>query len=430
MHDEIGGECEGDNRSATQNEHEASGSRESPGESLLEHSNKHAILTIVLSVIGAMLTRPDNVQHAPPSQQPIRPLPAIANIYGSDLSAAAQCTNTDTNEDEDEELAVEFSRAGDDEPSDDAPQESTTNSNATTGSSPRSGKPSWLPSAYASLRERLTTEMKRSTTHMPSCYERCSFYEGTESPFLTARSQFQLDAGVFHQAAWFIWLPHLLVDRIPCPGCIKAGRKSSSGSAVYLQKHGFTDSPRRVVDVDRNIYLVGYRYLCGHGNCKRAYQSWNPDILDVLPPALSREFQFRLTYRSGLSHRLAVLLREAFRSGVGPDQFTTMIECFHYHRFDQLQVQFLEMVSDRMRGSLSQYWSTTNGFGEFRDLNGYAGFVPSASYFGHFYDMLVEESTPEIQQLISSLPAEILKQDHSFKVCIVSAFSRPNLISV
>ena len=102
-------------------------------------------------VTGATMARPDNMRPAPPSQQPSRPLPAVANIYGSDLSAAAQCANTDTDEDEDEELVIEFSRAGDDEPNNDAPQESTPNLNAT--GSPRSGKPSWLPSAYVSLRK-------------------------------------------------------------------------------------------------------------------------------------------------------------------------------------------------------------------------------------------------------------------------------------
>lgn len=59
-------------------------------------------------------------------------------------------------------------------------------------------------------------------------------------------------------------------------------------------------------------------------------------------------------------------------------------------------------------------------FGKFRDCEGYAGFVPSASYFGRFYDMLVEETAAESQQLIASLPADVVKQDHSFKVVCLS----------
>jgi hypothetical protein len=95
----------------------------------------------------------------------------------------------------------------------------------------------------------------------------------------------------------------------------------------------------------------------------------------------------------------------------------TMIESFHYRRFDLRQCQFLEMVSHQSSsGSLSSCWTTTSPFGEFGDRDGYAGYVPCAPYFARFYDMLVEESTPASKQLIASLPADILKQDHSFKV--------------
>jgi hypothetical protein len=94
-----------------------------------------------------------------------------------------------------------------------------------------------------------------------------------------------------------------------------------------------------------------------------------------------------------------------------------MIESFHYRRFDARHCQFLEMVSHRSSsGSLSSCWTTASPFGEFRDRDGYAGYIPRAPYFARFYDMLVEESAPASKQLISSLPADILKQDHSFKV--------------
>lgn len=77
------------------------------------------------------------------------------------------------------------------------------------------------------------------------------------------------------------------------------------------------------------------------------------------------------------------------------------------------------MVLDRQQGTLSRYWTATNPFSEFRDLDGYAGFVPSAPYFGRFYDRLVEESARETQQMIAALPVDALKQDHSFKVSYV-----------
>ena len=361
---------------------------------------------------------------------PILP-PTLPNPYGSDLNAAKEVSGEST-EEEDATMREEFSRSCDHEEfelerdtNDSNTNDSNTNetSRAATGTQTSkarsSAKPKWLPNEYQWLRERLTVEMNQNSSHMPSCYDRNSFYDGTDSTFLTARSTFQLDAGIFYQPLFFIWLPHVLVDRIPCPACLEAHRVRHLGSVVHLQKHGFTDMARRVVDTDRNIYIVGYRYLCGHKDCKRVYQSWSPAILQVLPPALARAFEFRLTYRSGITEQLATLLRESFHSGIGPDQFTTMVESFHYRRFDCLQTQFLEMVLDRQQGSLSRYWTATNPFSEFRDLNGYAGFVPSAPYFGHFYDRLVEESARETQQMIAALPVDVLKQDHSFKVSYV-----------
>lgn len=349
-------------------------------------------------------------------------LPDVPNPYGSDLRTAyeIESSEADNNNEEDSDLAGEFSRCDDEEllRNGNVPPDVEVNATRLGNSQfARSSKPSWLSIEYKQLRERLNEEMRCNTSHAPTCYDRKSFYEGVDCPFLAARVTYQLDAAIFYQPQFFIWLPHCLVDRIPCPACLEARRQPMSGPTVYLQKHGFTDRCRQVVDINRNVYIVGYRYLCGHPDCKRVYQSWSPAILNVLPPAIARSFEFRLTYRSGLSRQLTILLRNSFRSGIGPDQFTTMIESFHYQRFDELRAQFLEMVLDRStRGSLSQFWTAIKPFSCFGDPDGYAGFVPSAMYFGRFYDMLVEESSREIHQMIASLPADVLKQDHSFKV--------------
>jgi len=78
------------------------------------------------------------------------------------------------------------------------------------------------------------------------------------------------------------------------------------------------------------------------------------------------------------------------------------------------------MVSAHCAGSLQDCWSSNRPFGEFGDQDGYAGYVPSQGYFGCFYDMMVEAEAPELQQIISSRPANVLKHDHSFKVSIIS----------
>ena len=197
-----------------------------------------------------------------PADAPSHPI--LPNPYGSDLSAAQEASESTA--EEEVLMREEFSNSCDQESEGDggANDHPAANETPSTGKARGSAKPKWLPNEYQRLRERLTVEMNQNSSHMPSCYERNSFYNGTDSTFLAARSTFQLDAGIFYQPLFFIWLPHVLVDRIPCPACLEAHRVRQLGSVVHLQKHGFTDMARRVVDIDRNIYIVGYRYLCGH----------------------------------------------------------------------------------------------------------------------------------------------------------------------
>jgi len=276
--------------------------------------------------------------------------------------------------------------------------------------------PSWLENEYKSVREQLTIDVQKRAR--PACYDLGTFYTGsTDSPYLVSRAVFELGPGVFHQPRFFVWLPHcLLGDRIPCPDCKASGRRTPKGQCIFLQKLGWAERPRRVVDIDKCIYIIGYRYRCGHSACGRTYRSWSPAILNVLPRSLSNQFSFRLTYRSGLTNTLTGLLREAFRCGVGPQSFKSMIESLHYRRYDDLHLQYLEMLSDRKLGSMSSLLPKVTPFGAFGDRNGYAGFVPSAQYFRLFYDTLIEGCSREMVQRIAMLPARRLAVDDSYKV--------------
>jgi hypothetical protein len=171
-----------------------------------------------------------------------------------------------------------------------------------------------------------------------------------------------------------------------------------------------------VVNVNKCIYIIGYRYRCGNRLCGHTYRSWSPTILDVLPTSLSSQFTFKLTYRSGLSNALAGLLREAFRCGMGPQSFMSMVQSLHYHRYDQLHLQYLEMLSDRKKGNQSSFLAKVTPFGAFGDRDGYTGFVPSAQYFRLFYDNMIEGWSREMVQRMAMLPARRLGIDESYKV--------------
>jgi hypothetical protein len=99
-----------------------------------------------------------------------------------------------------------------------------------------------------------------------------------------------------------------------------------------------------------------------------------------------------------------------------------MVQSLHYHRYDELQLQYLEMLRDRKQGNMSQFFEKATPFGAFSDRDGYAGFVPSAQYFRVFYDVLIEGWSRELVQRLAMLPARRLGIDESFKVYIFVHF--------
>jgi hypothetical protein len=49
---------------------------------------------------------------------------------------------------------------------------------------------------------------------------------------------------------------------------------TKKGSTVFLSLLSWPRLPHRIVDIDRNIFVIGYPYYCGHEVCGTTYQSW------------------------------------------------------------------------------------------------------------------------------------------------------------
>jgi len=273
----------------------------------------------------------------------------------------------------------------------------------------RSTLPTWLEVDYADMRERLTDEMKKNVSRRPSCYVRGSFIDGSPSPFLVAEKKYQIQPEVFYKPKYFIWIPHTIVGRIPCPGC----RTAKNGNTIYLSPNSFPKSPRRVVDLDENIYIIGHRYFCR--TCGKSYQSWSPALLNVLPGALSKEFTHHLSYRGGLTGRLVALMRGCFLQGIGPAPFANLVRMNHLRRYEQLHLQYLETVYSRSQMPLS-HTGKYQSFSAFDDCDGYAGYTPSSGYFRNFYVNYIGSHAAEMDQYTAMLSAACLQIDHSFKV--------------
>lgn len=335
------------------------------------------------------------------------------NPHGSDNDPNDDVPSCKTANEEDD-LTIEFCNFDDD---DEIPP--TLRQSEATSPPTRSTMPTWLANEYDIARDQLAHQI--NATGQPECYRRGIFYHGGENSFLQYQSIFRLEPAMFQHYPWFVWLPHVLLGgRIPCPDC-RHNHRTRQGKPVLLQSLGWVDKPRRVVDIDHNTFIIGYRYRCV--TCHHTYRSWSTSILNVLPRALAAQFTFRLTFRCGLSDQLAALLRDTFRSGMGPEVFTQMIQSFHRRQFDQRHVQYLEMIRDRKDGILGAFHIKSKPFGRFNDRDGYAGYVPRAPYFCRFYDAMVEADEAEMRQHISMLPAKILAIDHSFKVCSLSMAS-------
>jgi hypothetical protein len=289
----------------------------------------------------------------------------------------------------------------------------------------RSTIATWLAKSYADLRERLASEMRRNLSGMPSCYDHHTFMDGSPFPFFATQKKFALEPDDLYQPTYFIWLPHVLLERktgIPCPNCLAAARVNDSGKPILLRAWGFPRTSRRVVDVDRCIQIVGYRYSCGHSECKKTYTSWSPALLSVLPRALSLQFPFHLTHRNGLSDQLVGMLRNSFHHGIGPVPFANAIRINHIRRYEHLHLQYLELIYARKQSAFAGFLPRFKPFGEFGNRDGYAGFIPSPRYFRNFYVRYISSHSHEMDQYTAMLSSELLQIDHSFKVCSLTNF--------
>jgi hypothetical protein len=328
----------------------------------------------------------------------------------------------DEDDKDDEDLEDEFADVDDDsEPCvsgniGSKPSSGQLNLTPTAGKQARATLPRWLNQKYGDLVAKIKHEISSNPNHLPKCYVARRFVEYPPDPIFTTKTfLMHFSPEMFFEPQFFIWLPHLF-QKILCPNCLMDGRRRPDGTQSILAKAGFSPAPRRVIDIDQNIYILGYRYYCGMKGCGKSYQSWSPAVLSVLSPALRIKFSFHLTHHLGLTDGLVALLRSSFQRGLGPAPFVEMIRTFHIRRHEQLHIQYLEMVKDRISSVQASFLPLHSPFGLWDDLDGYAGYVPSHKYFRSFYDVFIERHAAEIDQHMAMLSGRILCIDHSFKV--------------
>lgn len=212
----------------------------------------------------------------------------------------------------------------------------------------------------------------------------------------------------------FFWFPHFLVAALGCPCCGK-----------QLEKNGALP-PRRVTDIDHSFYIVTWSYFCRSG-CKTSFRGWSQRLLDSLPAYVRLAFPATLSRKSGLSHNVISQLRVGNQHKMGPQGVHSLLLEMHTLRFSRFQAQYLETIFELYQGQQSDNSQSTihtyfehkiPSFGNFGDLDGYAGFVPSERYLASMLNKVIEREEGDANQHTACLALDQLAIDDSHKVCI------------
>ncbi|THH28658.1 hypothetical protein EUX98_g5541 [Antrodiella citrinella] len=223
--------------------------------------------------------------------------------------------------------------------------------------------PTWLQKRYSDICSELNRLKEQEK--LPPCYEQGTFIMPMKVLIFNLKDVIQLEPLIFYHLEFFVWFPHLLVNCIPCPACRAAGRRcKSDGQPVVLRLHSLPQSPRHIIDLEYNTYIIGQRYYCDHKECGKSYLSWSPAIMDILSPVVTSQFTFYLTGRCGISDRVLELLCHCFQYSVGPLPFLELLRHNHLAFYEKRHWLYLSMIEHRKQ---TPYFSQLALFKQYGD---------------------------------------------------------------
>ncbi|KAG6818630.1 hypothetical protein H0H93_003334 [Arthromyces matolae] len=232
-----------------------------------------------------------------------------------------------------------------------------------------------------------------------------------EPAILLARHHY--DPSALFRPRVFLWLPHFYVTKLCCPRCHKT-----------LEKNGAL-APRRITDICDSFYIVTWGYYCRQG-CKTFFAGWNKELMATLPLYLRHAFPAILSPKGGVSREVELQLCVGNQHKMGPCGVRSLLFEMHTHRFNIIQLQYLEAIFELVRGrqDMEDYQSTLHEFvsekfpsiGNFSDPQGYAGYVPSESYLAAVMNRAIERDESDANQHTTCLAPDQLAIDDSHKV--------------
>ncbi|KAJ7901480.1 hypothetical protein B0H13DRAFT_2336060 [Mycena leptocephala] len=284
--------------------------------------------------------------------------------------------------------------------------------------------PDWLYRYFHRTIRPMITEKEKGRLVQPAIFTDAlpSFWIHPPEP-ICSLSKYSFDPFVLYRPRVFLWLPHFFVKTLLCPNCGKE-----------LEKNGAL-TPRRVVDIDSNFYIVSWAYYCRGGRindgCKKHFHGWSRTLLASLHPYLQLAFPAILTKKSGVSRNVMNQLRVGNQHKMGPSGVRSLPLESHTLRFSILQAQYLEAVFEMVRGrqihltgqlqtKLDSFLTEKiPSFGDFGNANGYAGFVPSDRYLTSILNKAIELDEADANQHTACQPQDLLAMDDSYRFWLI-----------
>ncbi|KAG6875262.1 hypothetical protein C0992_004529 [Termitomyces sp. T32_za158] len=269
--------------------------------------------------------------------------------------------------------------------------------------------PAWLQDAFDACVDQSSRKNCGADGLPPLYRDHQTFWFPRPSPYFQLRKP-KITPQDLYRCDIFLWDPECLIKegiRCPNPHC---------GARLWRLSH--IARPRRVVDLDRTFWILGYRYRCPQ--CVRpqsiTFRSWDPRILAVLPHALAAEFPAQLSHQSGISKPALNLMRSCFQHGMGAKQFSNALLIQNLQNYDNLHLSYLHEIAERGTGPFLD--KKYKSFPPFHDQSsdGLHGFVPSAQWLRDMYDKFVAEHRLDLNQHTAMLTGEVCAIDHSFKL--------------
>ncbi|OBZ82404.1 hypothetical protein A0J61_09548, partial [Choanephora cucurbitarum] len=195
------------------------------------------------------------------------------------------------------------------------------------------------------IQDRIKVDNKKDSSRSPRPpkeYRNGTFWVHRKDPAFALRDQLELSPEILYQPRVLIWFPRHLVSDLKCPKC-------TIPTTFFVKEWNTHPRARRITDIDNSFYLMTLRYQCTNKETPHTFNGYDGDLMHQLPRVYAKEFPAILTECSGISTKLAKLMRLLFQSGVGPHRLSKVLRVMHTERFDELQLQHYEKMVARLR---------------------------------------------------------------------------------